>query len=803
MGLYDQAQQTNTPFMSNFVGAPVPEINQYSQLVQGRYNEAANSDDSLSEALGNLSHLGLDADTQYANELKSTYYNRLQDRADSGDFENMGRRTRQDAIRFSQAYQPLLQRQRDMSEVIKNIQSDDKVADPATKQGLIQKAMFMSTPQKDPTTGDYIRDANGRIQLGNIQNAVYAPDVDKDKLIADELEHKKAEIRQTGFTSDGQGNKVSSINEVLKPESMAALADKVQQTNPKIAAMINRDVDLQNYRLTPNQVTGTLESSNLNKSRYQQLKARGMNDQDIALLAGKDNNQTIDDYKQVPLQNLRQQYINRGFSPEAADRAILNDQTAKQMRTGSNDLAGDIFSVNNHKIEERADEPWLINFKHNLEQADKFNVATMSITEPGVTPVATDPHKLTTSYVDAQQAMDAKGTNLKKNIGFALDKLNLSTPKGDPNKSAKDIALIQQYANDPQKTAQLATILQKKDPDAADALISFQKNYMDLRDQASAAKANTEGLEKASGVDPAILYQQYLKDAKSNTSDSSMPAFLRGSVKDILPYNAFLNALRSTKDPKNNQSNFSSTGQPFNDAQKKYNIAIEKGMNTYNSGGKTYHALESLDNGDRFGQISQAVSTAAKTGALQIQEDGSNEATTLPKLLNLDPKDPKQREQLANTKVTINSDPSANGKLTASINDGVNKTRVVALNNLDPSMESEINTMLYKSAGNSASPEYAKTKFEDVQTAMGEKYANLMPASELENKPISTVHYPLNDHSTVQIKSGGELGKRYQLYVKDPTTGKETPGAIYNSTADMYKALGAVSHYLNNQPQRK
>ena len=125
MGLYDQMQQAQSPYMSQFVGSVVPELNQYANTMNTRYEQAQDSDDMLAEALGNLHHLNLDGDAQYANELKDHYYQRLLNRSQQGDFENMGRRTRMDAIALYAAI-PFLDTASAaiMSELVKKITDD-------------------------------------------------------------------------------------------------------------------------------------------------------------------------------------------------------------------------------------------------------------------------------------------------------------------------------------------------------------------------------------------------------------------------------------------------------------------------------------------------------------------------------------------------------------------------------------------------------------------------------------------------------------------------------------------------------
>jgi hypothetical protein len=222
MGLYDNVRMSDSPYLSQYVGSVVPEIAQYSQLQQQRYNEAADSDDKLSEALGNLQHLGFQGDTQYANELKGQYYQRLMDRSGRGDYENMGRRTKRDAMDFVQAYQPLLQRQQDFVNIVKKVNADPNISDPDKKAQIIQYIQHMNETPKG-TDGNFIRDASGKVQLNGVQDWNYAKDVDINKKLADLLSKKEADIMQSKFTTVG-GFRVSTKEELRSPQVMARLA---------------------------------------------------------------------------------------------------------------------------------------------------------------------------------------------------------------------------------------------------------------------------------------------------------------------------------------------------------------------------------------------------------------------------------------------------------------------------------------------------------------------------------------------------------------------------------------------------
>ena len=822
MGLYDQVQQTNTPFMSNFVGAPVPELNQYSQLVQNRYNEAANSDDALSEAMGNLSHLGLDADTQYANELKDQYYKRVQDRADSGDFENMGRRTRQDAIRFSQAYQPLLQRQKDMTEIVKNIQGDDHIADPATKQALIQKAMFENTPQKDPTTGDYIRDQNGRIQLGGIRNSVYAPDADVQKTIDDALAHKKADIvagrpvydRQGNLIKmnktpvyDGHGNITSYTSSVLTKNQMADMAQQVIQTDPKIKAMLARDAELKTYNMTPDQVHQALVDRKLDQSSYQNLKGQGLNSAQIQshlqamYPAGQTQNGMIS-----PLDAAKAKYKQDGFSDASAEKAILNSKLQSEAASSYTGLAGDLFSVSELHPENMIDHYGMQDRQHNLDKVDAGNFQLINATQQRALPL--NPEKLTTDYSNNTKTLEGVRTNLNGEIIYTLGKLGLST-----GNATKDQALATEYANDPAKMSQLTAKMTAINPTYAARLQTSQQGYLNSKDELDNQAAKVQNTEQASGINLDKMYQDYKNGTDKPKSKADFIDALHNHESGI---RGFIAGEKSSLAYESGLSIYGETVKPaiFGEANKLYAAAsdydekMKKGASIMSGGNGTkdnqaaytnYSTIEP-QNSKYADELTTTLSNAIKEGRIPLKAIGigDNTSKVLADHLGLNKKNladdnGDDYKKMKATTIRLNSNwPGGKPSITATTGDGVQTQYQIDDPNMVGALKEAQVRLIGEATANKTSDQ-AKNQARTMSIGLGESAAKI-DANELHNYAPSSVHYHLTPKLDVQVLPDN----KYNLYLK----GTNTKIGSVNSIDDLYLNLGA-DEYNNIKSQRK
>jgi hypothetical protein len=780
MSLYDQVQQANTPFMSQFVGSAAPEIAQYSQLMQNRYNEAQGSDDALGEALGNLRHLGFDADTQYANELKDNAYKGLQERAASGDFENMGRRTRQDAIRFSQAYQPLMQRQNDFAEVVKKINSDDSIADPATKAALIQKAQFINTIPRNPD-GSYQRDQNGRIQLGGIQDMIYAKDVDINAKIAAIASKKEADIKQDPFYAGNNALLVSKLSEVRSAKSMQDIARGVMETDPEVKAMLSRNADLQTYNLNPKEVAAHLKQFDV--TPYEYLKKRGYNQKEMAIW--QQANPTVDGNKSS-VRERKASLMAQGYSEAAADKVILNNQLVSEAMTPYSDLAGQAYSVNKQKLVARTDELFL----HNLtrrEQLEDKDTPPLTIAQAALTPVDPESSKaITAGYTNATKELDRQGINLSSTILHTMKMLNMVS-----GNHGKDLALTQRIMNDPKLLSDMADKIKATDPDRSYNLKTMAVQYQAQKDQAAILKANTDQLEGLSKFDMNKEYQSYLKDYKAESTDKSLPKWLSPNNK-ALSLDEFKSTLRAQdKGIRNSLGNaFSDGGTSLNSAKSKYESAMGTAAEQQNKLGLRFHSYVPQAGDQKFARIAHSINEVSANGTLKVTNlmDPTKGQTTVAAALGLDPTNKDDLAKISDIKVYVNQEPSAIGKISLSAT-GNGKTIAVSADNLDPALQDEMMAQIYKSAGNTSSPTYAKSRYDDIKFTMGAKEAKFMSPIEASNMQPSTVRYPLNEHYKVQVIPGVNGGKRYRVYNVQYGTNKDIPVQTFESVSDMYGAL--------------
>lgn len=788
MSLYDTVKNSDSPYMSQYVGSIVPELNDYSKVMQNKYNVAADTDDQLTEALNNLQHLGLAADSQYANELKQQYYQKLQDRAGRGDYENMGRRTARDAMNFSAAYQPLLQRQRDMGEVTKRVLTDPNIASPETKQAILGKIQYMNSTQVDPETGDFKRDSAGRVQLPGIQDWSYAKDVDKNKKLADLLSKKEAEIRTTGYTSNGSGERVQTITELRSAKNMASLADMIQRTDPEIKAMTDRDIDLRTYRMSPEDVASGLKQADV--SSYQRLRRQGLSDHDIRVHA-KAAGTTINELKQSQVKQRLQQYLSSGFTSEAANKAVYNDMLGEQLRSGSNELMGDLFSVHKVKQDEHTDEPYMAHLRKNLENV---GAGVQFIQNPPATASDVSASDLAGNYAKKQQGVTQVQSDLQASVLAGLQHSKMAT--GDPK---KDVAMAIEYTNDPVKLATLASALQATSPELADRLQTAGNNYRSVLNDLNNSKAAVKGLEETSGVDMSKLYHDYIqsKDKEQNLINKARKT---KEVPTIISYSDFSNAIRSKDNPEGGFIKRALMGSDahLQEARDNYQDMIEKGMDKFRKDPTqkiSYTSMQPNKDDDYFGKLTGSVEENAKAGALQLTDVGIPDDTggSLASKLGVDPTTESGRTFMKGTKVLVNQELGPAGKLTATAYTPKGN-HTFSIENLDPNTQREILHRVIDGNGVGTDRTFTKTQKERAYQALGGTTMNPGADLTLETYSPSSAIYPINDQFSVRIKPGGSLGKQYELYRK--IDGKPTPvGYSAKSIEDLKYELGYLDYH--------
>lgn len=774
MGLYDQVQQINTPFMSQFVGSPVKEIGEYSQLEQGRYNEAANSDDALGEALGNMGHLGLDADTQYANELKNQYYQRIQDRADSGDFENMGRRTRQDATKFSQAYLPLMQRQRDFADIVKRVNSDQNISDPAKKQQILQYIQHINTVPRDSTTGDYQRDSNGRIQLGGIQDWGYAKDVDINKKLTDLLSKKEADVTAGRYFSDGHGNLINTIDKVRDPRYIAQLANEMQQSDPEIKAMIDRDTNLQTYNMNPDEVKQQLSASGLDKSPYQQLRAKGANDHEIAAYL-KSNRIDLSTAKIAPLDIQKMQLMQSGMSEQAAEKAILNNQVSQGIRNQHSSLVGGILGYDQKSNEHMTDHMAVIRATAAANAIKDPNL----IVTPGNTGITSqeDPNALAKSSVGVKQDVQATANNAQTAIQAAMKATGIAT--GDPK---KDISTAIELMHNPVKLNALKLELAKTNPQEATILENLAQSYKDKAAIQDVQQSHVEDIEKAGGMD-------WDKEYKLYTSAHPVGWRILGDQKKV-----------SMDDFKDMVRSGTSAAGSF---RMNYNDAVKKGAQSINDGisqGQGYHTIVPTGTG-KASQLTEAINDQALNGGLKgidLNDPGKG-SVDVAKALGIDASnyaDKKTKAMEKGLNIQFNTE-AVGGKPTITATNAVDGiSHVFQVQNLPQNLQDELHLQVIRSGAAASTSAYGQKLMKQGYAGLGSTEMTDITPQYLKtvNPEASGVVKRLNDNFSTRIVDAGGGNRRYILLFNKADGTTQPAGAQFNSVEDMGVALGKMRY---------
>lgn len=787
MGLYDQVKNADTPYISQYVGSIVPELDDYAKTMQTKYNQAADTDDSLTEAMNNLQHLGFASDTQYANELKQKYYQRLQDRASTGDYENMGRRTRRDAMNFSAEYQPLIQRQNDFATIARRINGDPNIVDADKKQQILNYVKDMNATPVDPTTGDYQRDASGKIMLNGIQDWNYAKDVDINKKLTDLLSKKEADIKQTGYTSDGQGLKISSVDKLRDPAVMAGLANQMMQSDPEIKAMLNRDVTLQNYKLQPDQVQAQLQP--LNVSVATQLKQRGLNNKQITEYA-KSNGMSVDDLNTPVLKRQQSQYMANGMSADAANRAILDNQTYQGMMRPHADLVGNLLGYDQKTVDAKDDVLFNEQQKAKMAAAQNikdpnFEYTTSTIANVNKANPLDDVH----SYGDVSKTLSASGSALNATILGAMKLAGVAT--GDPK---KDTATAVAIMHNKQQLYALRDQIKNTNPEIAAGLQGRSDQYDDAADAVQVQGNRVGDIENAAGVNIDKLYQQYRTGKIPGIS-------IDHKDSELLNKNDFENAMRSSG------TNYGISGyipdwlggnskQGLMKARSYYQDAIQNSTNKQHID-ENFHTLEATGDG-KVADNSKLIAQMANTGNLRVTDlhDPSAGSQSVYKLMGIDPGKYDKATQLEEKGLSIKFNAeSVNGHPTLTIfNKQDGTSRVVRADNLPSNIQDEMAIEGIKKGMVSSSSDYAKDVMKQSLISLGSNsMTNITPQYLKALEPSSVVH-AINDQYAVQVKPKGDGTNKYVMYVKDANGNYKPTQTTFDSVDDLAVDIGNMRY---------
>lgn len=816
MGLYDGYKLSNSTYISQYVGNLVPELANFSAVMQKRYNDARDTDDALVEAMGNLQHLQTEEDTTYANELKQNYLKRLSDRSERSDYENMGRRTQRDARAFSSEYVPLANRLKGMQAIQERVTQDKDIFSPEKKQQILGKIQHMNRAQRDPATGDFVRGADGKVKLGAISDWAYAKDVDKNKKLADFLDKLKAEETQSGFSTSADGKMLQSIKrEVRSPQEIARLAKQMLETDPEMRAMTERDVELSTYHLSQGEFTQMAQKGNV--SIYDQLKRAG-NSENVIKSYAKAHGYSMQALQTKPLDALRNDYASKGRNPADADKDFVRHQVRQQIQQPHIDLVAEVLKIDNMSIDARVDPDYAARATASAMAAASGGDATPLEIVSDSAETTIDVAASHNSAVQASKISEEMKGDLQGAIGASL-----GLAKPDPKNSTDWYNKTGRYLND---TAAQGRLIAKLEADgntqqAQNMTLAF-KEYNRVNNQAIYARQVVDNYERQAEPEIKKLYETYkTKGFGLNGKEGGMFA-----QKGNLSYEDFKKELRNTEVESTVTGRYrNKASNTFINADKEQAMSIARGQ------------YFDLMNGvaQKFGKSGQVANIAIEPtgpGFIKNQTDyiedgvrtgiikGRDLATGMPiadiirnkmgasawfstgdkdkYISESERSDPNSdfNKAMKNLKVRVNMDVrGSNGEATATMKLPDGSIHTVTLDNISPTLPTEMSVrMLQGSQKYATRGEHQYIKQQALRGASHTVLKNINQV-DMHNLRPSAKPYQLNDMYFLKVTDAGVNGvggkqNVYTLMVKQGGVVKPTTMKPTTNLTDIQLALG-------------
>ena len=231
---------------------PLEQMQKTSDTIQGRYDKAY-EEETKTRALGKKLQASADpADRELAKQIMNTYGTRLDDRAKTGDYQNMRWQTAQDAQEFGDIYQGLSEKAKTMQKYRDHINTANGLDTPGIRQYYLDKF------NKDAAKSQF--DPNSRILSGlNVEAPSLVEDTDWAKLANDfgagwkadsvggksvrTVFTKPGEKLGDGSTSAGGAYKETSVGkwEQVKEKDIKKGLYDFFSSDPSAKATIDRD----------------------------------------------------------------------------------------------------------------------------------------------------------------------------------------------------------------------------------------------------------------------------------------------------------------------------------------------------------------------------------------------------------------------------------------------------------------------------------------------------------------------------------------------------------------------------------
>jgi len=256
-GLYDKYQLTNSSQIPIYEGSANKEVLQVAEVLQGRYDQAQAYDDYLAEQAKYAKvH---DKDRGLFTEMTQGYRDRLTQRAQSGNYEDMLRATAQDARGFGRDYAAFadnLKRRQDYREDIEkqrkdlNLSADDV-------NGLLALSEYQTKGlRKDPKTGEIVGQFQGITPNKSIDFSAWTDEKLKG-IIAQENGWDSTSVQGiSGMSDDGEKYYVQRGGKTVTVDAkrIRAVLNQAMQLDPEFQGALKQKAMLGTIgldRMTP------------------------------------------------------------------------------------------------------------------------------------------------------------------------------------------------------------------------------------------------------------------------------------------------------------------------------------------------------------------------------------------------------------------------------------------------------------------------------------------------------------------------------------------------------------------------
>lgn len=323
---YGQYNLSNSRQVKPFAGSVLPELTSVASTLQERYDKALEQEDLISRAVTMSQAAPFAQDQQLLSGLKQEFKDRIQQRAQRGDYENMYRDTMLDARNFMDRYQPLVEnakRYEDYKSSLNDLVAKGTIKDPDKARRLL--ALSTQSYQGltyDPVTGQYANKFQGLTPVKDIDPTEKIDKWMKD--VAPTVIGKKTRYTD-GVWMKEEGGKWTT----LTPKEIHSVITAGRQLDPEFNAWMDQEKQL-----------STTDVRNLGMQDIEQMQDGPVKN---AILTGIQNGASPTQAAKAVMSTLRESDIYRNMQ-NYANKYIRDDREVEYGPTGA-----DPYNLERHR----------------------------------------------------------------------------------------------------------------------------------------------------------------------------------------------------------------------------------------------------------------------------------------------------------------------------------------------------------------------------------------------------------------------------------------------------------------------